>query len=349
MDLPTPKRRALWLDQAERIPEWRSVSRDVFESEILPTRRPAVLRGVGADWPVVLHAGESARSVANYLASFYRGEPAQTYVIEAAANGRMFYSADLKGFNFSRSQQDLKSVLNSLLADAACPSGEGIAIQSAQSGDLLPDFTENNRLDLLEDVPGRLWLCNRMTVAPHYDSYDNIACVAAGRRRFVVFPPDQLPNLYVGPLDRSPAGAPISLVSVDEPELDRFPRYAQAMAAAQVAELEPGDAIFIPYMWWHGVQALEPFNLLVNYWWNNPHLATGLHPTWALTLAWLALRKLPQEHRQVWKRMFDHYVFAEGDDPLGHVPEDARAIFGDLSPTEALRARQFLAKMLMQG
>lgn len=74
-------------------------------------------------------------------------------------------------------------------------------------------------------------------------------------------------------------------MSLDAPELDRFLRYAEAMAAAQVAELEPGDAIFIPYMWWHGVQALDPFNLLVNYWWNSPHEATGLHPTWALTLA----------------------------------------------------------------
>ena len=349
MNSPMPFPGRSWLDRAERVPEWRSVTREVFESEILPARRPAVMRGVGADWPVVQHAGESAQSVANYLASFYRGEPVQTYVIQAAANGRMFYSADMKGFNFSRSKQDLRIVLDRLVAEAARPSGEGIAIQATQSGGVLPGFTAHNRLELLPDVPDRLWICNRMTVAPHYDSYDNVACVAAGRRRFVIFPPDQLPNLYVGPLDTGPAGTPISLVSLDQPELDRFPQYAEAMAAAQVAELEPGDAIFIPYMWWHGVQALEPFNLLVNYWWDNPHIATGLHPTWALMVTWLALRKVPEEHRRVWQRMFDHYVFDEGEDPLGHVPKDARAIFGDLSPTEAARARHLLAKMIIEG
>src|SRR5206468_367295 len=82
-------------------------------------------------------------------------------------------------------------------------------------------------------------------------------------RRFTLFPPEQLQNLYVGPLDFNPAGQAISLVDHAAPDLERFPRYAEALQHAQVAELEAGDAIFIPSMWWHAVEALAPFNALV--------------------------------------------------------------------------------------
>jgi quercetin dioxygenase-like cupin family protein len=39
---------------------------------------------------------------------------------------------------------------------------------------------------------------------------------------------------------------------------------------AMEAELSPGDAIFIPMGWFHHVEALERFNVLVNYWWDEP-------------------------------------------------------------------------------
>ena len=30
-------------------------------------------------------------------------------------------------------------------------------------------------------------------------------------------------------------------------------------------DLEPGDAIFIPSLWWHCVEAYAPVNILVNF------------------------------------------------------------------------------------
>ena len=111
---------------------------------------------------------------------------------------------------------------------------------------------------------------NRAVVGPHNDHPDNIACVIAGRRRFRLFPPEQFANLYIGPLELNPAGRPVSFVSVNAPDLARYPRYARALEASREAELEPGDAIYIPSMWWHSVESLEPFNLLVNYWWEAP-------------------------------------------------------------------------------
>jgi hypothetical protein len=89
------------------------------------------------------------------------------------------------------------------------------------------------------------------------------------------FPPDQVANLYVGPLDHTMAGQPASMAPLKSPDFDRFPRFREALAAARTAELEPGDAIYIPTLWWHHVEALSAFNVLVNYWWEDPSQFAG--------------------------------------------------------------------------
>jgi hypothetical protein len=163
-----------------------------------------------------------------------------------------------------------------------------------------------------------------VTVAPHFDAADNLACVAAGRRRFILFPPDQVANLYVGPFDLTPAGVPVSMVPLDDPDLDRWPRYEAALAAAQVAELGPGDAIYIPYLWWHGVQSLEPVNMLVNYWWYRDATAAQ-HPFGALLRTCHALfGGMPAEHRAAWRSLYDHYVFTADPAAFEHLPPQMR-------------------------
>ena len=144
-----------------------------------------------------------------------------------------------------------------------------IFIQSASIPEHLPKFSEENAIDLADpSATPRIWVGNSITVTTHYDISDNIACVVGGRRRFTLFPPDQIRNLYVGPIHFTLAGQPVSMVSLEEPDFIRYPRFEQALATAQTAELEPGDAIFIPYFWWHHVKSLERFNVLVNYWWD---------------------------------------------------------------------------------
>jgi len=111
-----------------------------------------------------------------------------------------------------------------------------------------------------------MWVGNRGRVSPHYDVHRNLACVIAGSRRFVVYPPEQVGNLYPGPALNAPGGVPVSLVDPDSPDLSRFPNYRIAQDAASESTLTAGDAIYIPALWWHGVNALEEVNVLVNYW-----------------------------------------------------------------------------------
>ena len=160
-----------------------------------------------------------------------------------------------------------------------------------------------------------------------------------------MFPTDQLKNLYVGPLDFTLAGQPISLVDLDQPDFERHPRYRQALEAAQTAELGPGDALYMPSLWWHGVSSLDEIGAMVNFWWRDgePPLLTPLN---ALYYAVITVKDLPSAERERWRTMFNHYVFEDDGDPVAHLPEKARGILAKRTPELVTRVKALLAHVL---
>ncbi|MEI9903480.1 MAG: cupin-like domain-containing protein [Asticcacaulis sp.] len=222
-----------------------------------------------------------------------------------------------------------------------------VYVQSTPAELCLPQFARQNTMPLLPpEVTPRVWLGNAVRVQTHYDLSDNIAVVAAGCRRFTLFPPDQLPNLYMGRFETTLAGSPVSLADIEKPDFERFPRLPSALAAGRTAELEPGDAIYIPYGWWHHVRSLSAFNLLVNYWWNDSpaHLQA---PYGALMLSMLMLRDMPPPQRDVWKTMFDHFVFGVNGDPGAHLEPGDRGALAALSHGQHAVAMQRVLRGLI--
>ena len=141
-----------------------------------------------------------------------------------------------------------------------------------------------------------------------------------------------------------PDHGPIKITIVDaaNPDFDRFPKFREALASALTYELEPGDAIFIPGMWWHQVQSLESFNLLVNYWWCPTPAVMG-SPMTALMHGILSIRELPERYRVAWRDLFDYYVFAADESVYEHIPEPGRGCLAPLDEKSAARLRAFLA------
>jgi len=335
MTLATPK----------PIREYDHADRALLDREIRPSLQPAVLRGAATEWPAVRAARQSDETLVKYLKRFSAGRRVAAIVGQPEIGGRFFYSDDMLGFNFERGQSPLEPFLDRLLRDREHASPIAMAVQSEIIPDVLAGFEAENRIDLMPaDVQPRVWIGNRIQVAPHYDLYENIGIVVAGRRRFTLFPPEQIVNLYVGPFELTPAGTPISLVNPCAPDLERFPRFAEAMTTALTAELEPGDAIYIPFHWWHGVESLEPFNVFVNYWWSEARSDLG-RPYDALMHAFFALKHLPSEQRAIWRTMFDHYVFEIGGDPAAHLPSHARGMLGEPTPELIARMRATLKQI----
>jgi hypothetical protein len=316
-----------------------------FRDEIRPAGEPVVMRGLVRDWPAVAAALESDEAIVDYLVDCRPARPIQAIAARPEENGRFFYNADLTGLNFIQGRGRLEDFLRDLLVAKGSEHPPAMAVQSEILPQVLPAFTEGNRLALLPGVAPRIWIGNRIRVAPHYDIKENLACCVAGRRRFTLFPPAQLANMYPGPFELTPAGTPVSMVDPHAPDLARFPKFREAWAAAQQAELEPGDALYIPYTWWHGVESLEPVSILVNYWWNEA--PAGVAPAYdALLHAMLAFRHLPPRDRAIWRMMLDHYVFEADGDPAAHLPEHAKGIMAPASPALFTRLRAMLKEAL---
>src|SRR4051812_31713725 len=327
--------------------EREGVDRSALLGELIPSYKPVVLRGLVRDWPLAQAAARSDGEAAAYLAGFDRGAIVDAFVGPPEIQGRFFYRGDLGGFNFERRRGPFGDVLRDILALSAQESAPAVYIGSAPVPDVLPGFAARNPMPLLDEavaVP-RIWIGNRSVVSTHFDLSDNIACVIAGRRRFTLFPPDQLPNLYVGPLDHTMAGQPASMVELNAPDFDRFPRFREALAAAVTAELEPGDAIYIPTLWWHQIEALSPFNILINYWWGDAPPDRGSMFE-AMVHAIFAAGNVPPERLETWRLWFDHYVFRKHGDPAAHLPPAHRGILGASTPPLRQRLRQFLIRAL---
>lgn len=333
------------LDAAARVPVITGITPAQFAAEVLPAYRPVVLRGLVDHWPAVAAGRLGVAAMAAYLRRFDGGRPANVMIAAPDVEGRFFYAPDLDGFNFTRAQVMVPILLDRLVALAADPAPPALYAGAATAPDTFPGWVTENPLPLATpDATPRLWIGNASRVSTHYDVSSNIAAVVAGRRRFVLFPPEQVANLYVGPLDQTIAGQPTSMVDLEAPDLTAYPRFAAAMATMQVAELEPGDAIFVPSLWWHDVKASGPLNLLVNYWWGQQAAAS---PFAALIHSLLAVRDLPAGERAAVKAWFDHYVFgAEAGRAADHLPVPARGVLGAPSPDRAERIRSYLMRAL---
>jgi len=329
-----------------KIREVTGVRADTIPEDILTGREPVVLRCLVADWPFV-KAGLAAREdAAAYLRRFYGGEIVAISRGGPEAKGRVFYNDDLSGPNFRMERGRLEGVLDDILAHAADAEPPLTYVGSTTVDTCLPGFRAENDLALgPRDPLVSVWIGGKSRIAAHYDLPDNVACVCVGRRRFTLFPPEALKDLYVGPLDMTPAGQAVSLVDFENPDYERFPRFKDALAAAQVADLAPGDALFIPGMWWHHVEALEGFNVLVNYWWRKAPAHMG-PPINALLHALMAVRDLPGEEKRIWRDIFNHYVFENDEETAAHIPEGRHGILGDMDEENARRIRAFLLNRL---
>lgn len=333
----------------KQIAVWQDVDQQTFRQEIQPIGEPAVLKGAVKHWSLVQdNVKQSSQQLIDTLQLSYIGGDVQCATLDRKShNGRFFYNSAFNGFNFSRSIKSFDRFATELLS-FTCESEHALAIQTAKIAEYFPALVPDITLPFFEqESQARFWLGNRSTVAAHFDDADNIACVIHGKRRFTLFPPEQIDNLYIGPLNFTPAGAPISLVDVNEPDLTRYPKFLHALDHALVAELSPGDAIYIPSLWWHNVEALSDVNLLVNFWQggaiNNTHQAT---PMDSLLFALTTIKSLPAPQRKAWQAFFNYYIFEDHIDHHQHIPEHVRGVLGHLTPEHKHQVSKWLISQL---
>jgi hypothetical protein len=310
-------------------------------SDLIDQNEPLVLKSVATDWPLVRKGLKGPAAVIDYLTRFDAGRPVVAYVGPPEIKGRFFYNEDLTGLNFEAKRVPFADFLSRIAADLDDLDAPSFYIGSTDVGLYLPGLGEENGLsselapfDCHPPSVG-IWIGNRTVASTHFDFSNNIACNIVGRRRFTLFPPDQIDNLYPGPLEPTPGGQVVSMVDLRNPDLNRFPRFREALEAAHVAELEPGDLLIYPAMWWHNVEAIDRFNVMINYWWNSvPRFVDT--PMITLKHALLSLRARPEHERNAWRELFDYYVFGDPLTATAHLPDH---VLGPLALDETMSRR----------
>nr|MBO2488676.1 cupin-like domain-containing protein [Gammaproteobacteria bacterium] len=316
---------------------------DTFRREVAEACRPVVIRGLVRAWPAVVAVQESMDRFKEYLLQFDEGHVTEVFVADARIAGKYYYSDDLKGFNFERRQLKFAEALDRIFAP---PTRTTIYMGSLPIDRLLPGFAQQNYVPIVpSEVVPRIWLGHASNVACHYDTFDNVACVVAGTRRFTLYAPETIGDLYVGPIDHTMAGQPVSLAASAPENDERYPRFRAIREQAWIAELHPGDAIYIPKLWWHQVEALSEFNAMVNYWWDVFSIGPDA-PSTALLLSMITIAERPPAERQAWKAFFDHYVFRTNGHPLAHLPPEQHGVLGPLKPHNYGRIRAHIMQLL---
>jgi hypothetical protein len=213
---------------------------------------------------------------------------------------------------------------------------------------VLPGLAGETETDLLDPATEQLvslWIGNRTRTAAHWDLPQNIACVVAGRRRYTLMPTAQVKNLYIGPFDLTIAGRPTSLVDFRNPDFARYPRFRDAMAAAEIADLEPGDAVYVPSLWIHHVESMDAVSAMVNFWWRDA-AAHMLSPYLTMLHSLLTIHGLPEAERAAWRTMFEHFVFHADGEPMAHLPAHARGLWGEPTPERLAQLKDYLIRTL---
>ena len=315
--------------------------------ELMAAEQPAVLKGLARNWPLAQKG--SPAEAADYLKTFYQGRPVTAFIAQPEQGGRFGYTADVSELDFESDTGLLDEYLDIIIGLLEEDEAPTFYVGSTDVDVFLPGFRAENDLVLNHPMFGTnpplvgAWIGNRSTAKAHYDMSNNIAVCLVGRRRFTLFPPEQIENLYPGPLEPTPGGQVLTMADITAPDFERFPRLREALEAAEIADLEPGDVLYYPAMWWHEVEARETFNVMVNYWWNtSPRFMDT--PQNTLMHALLSLRDRPEQEKRAWRAVFDYYVFGPADRAGAHLPEAAR---GNLGPMDELKARR-LRTLLMR-
>jgi hypothetical protein len=132
---------------------------------------------------------------------------------------------------------------------------------------LAQDFTPPPYFDRAVATDSGFWVsAGGITSALHYDGdgHHNLNVQVAGEKVVTLFSPWEARNVYPNlALQLRPFN--FSQVSAIAPDLEAFPRYAQAERFE--ARLSPGDMLFIPSFWFHTLRHVGDLNLNVNFWW----------------------------------------------------------------------------------
>ena len=200
-------------DLAKQIPVLEGVRPDQIPfDKLFAANGPVILRGLVSDWSLVQAGKLSPDSAMDMLQSHSSGQPVGVYIAPPATKARFFYNDDCTGFNYQSKHTKLSEIFAQIRESKTNPDRYYYYMNSLTLDNCFPGLREHN--DLVFDHElfsnnqplSKVWVGTESIAAAHYDVPSNLACCVVGARRFTLFPPEQIHNLYPGPLEPTPGG-----------------------------------------------------------------------------------------------------------------------------------------------
>ncbi|MEB3217769.1 MAG: cupin-like domain-containing protein [Nostocales cyanobacterium 94392] len=111
-------------------------------------------------------------------------------------------------------------------------------------------------------TPLNLWVGFKgHTTCLHCDAFDGTLIQLYGAKKVILFPPNQLYNLYPFSLLNNilygfKRRASYSQVYPQKPDFQAFPRFKKALSQSYEVVVNQGEILYIPVGWWHEVTCL---------------------------------------------------------------------------------------------
>jgi hypothetical protein len=319
--------------------------------ELFAEEQPVVLKGLVKDWPLVKAGKQSPDKVMQQLEEHYSQRPMLVYKGPPEIKARFGYDKSCTGVNYSTERSTIPEVFNTIRSQSTQEQHDYLYINSLKLDEGFPALSESHSLsfehpEFKHNQPlAKIWLGTESVAAAHFDQPKNIACCVLGKRRFTLFAPDQVDNLYPGPLSPTPGGQVVTLADLSKPDFTRFPRLKQALENAYIVDLEAGDSLYYPSMWWHEVEAFARFNTMVNFWWMTAQPFLG-NPMDVLMHAMMSVRDRPSSEKAAWKELFDYYIFADPENVRAHLPPQSHGAFATIDDNLSRQLRAMLRNNL---
>ena len=319
--------------------------------QLFSQNQPVILKGLVKDWPLVKLGHQSAAKVMAELELHYNKKPMLVYKGAPEIQARFGYNKSCTGFNFTAKTTTLTEVFDTIRSQFTQDKHDYLYINSLKFDEGFTALNQTHQLafdhsEFDQNQPvSKIWLGTESVAAAHFDQPKNIACCLLGKRRFTLFPPNQVGNLYPGPLSPTPGGQVVTLTDLSQPDFIRFPRLKKALDNAYIVDLEPGDALYYPSMWWHEVEAFARFNAMINFWWMaaEPYLA---NPMDVLMHAMMSLRDRPIKEKEAWKALFNYYIFDDPENVRQHMPPQSHGVLATMTDDQTRRIRAMLRNNL---
>lgn len=319
--------------------------------QLFASDKPVIIKGLVNNWPLVKEGKASSLKVMDQLESNQSGRPLIVYKGAPQIRARFGYNDSCTGFNYDSQQSTITDVFGMIRSQFADNEHDYYYINSLRLDEGFPSLSQTHKLcfdhsEFNQNQPvAKIWLGTESVAAAHFDQPKNIACCVLGKRRFTLFPPEQVENLYPGPLTPTPGGQVVTVANLAKPDFGKYPRLKTALANAYIADLEPGDGLYYPSMWWHEVEAFDRFNVMVNYWWMTAPAYMG-SPMDSLMHGMMSLRDKSHSEKKAWKALFDYYVFNDPDKVRAHLPAECHGAFANMDDHLARRIRAMLRNNL---